>query len=62
MVKDMRISIKEAAAFLNINYSTSKTILQLYRRTGRIDRLERKYMLQIELDRLSQEGNGFKLP
>jgi hypothetical protein len=52
MVKDMRISIKEAAHFLNINYSTSKTILQLYRRTGRIDRLERKYMLQIELDRL----------
>lgn len=47
MVKDLKISIKEAAHFLGINYSTSKTILQLYRRTGRIDRLEKKYFLQM---------------
>lgn len=56
MVKDLKISIKEAAHFLGINYSTSKTILQLYRKTGRIDRLERKYLLQLQLDRQSELG------
>jgi hypothetical protein len=51
MVKDLKISIKDAAQYLGINYSTSKTILQLFRRTGRIDRLERKYLLQMQMNR-----------
>ena len=33
------VSIKAAARQLGINYSTAKTILQLYRRSGRIERL-----------------------
>lgn len=51
MVKDLKVSIKDAAQYLGINYSTSKTILQLFRRTGRIDRLERKYLLQLQVSR-----------
>lgn len=50
MVKDLKISIKEASSALQINYSTAKTILQLFRRSGRIDRLERKYLLSLQLD------------
>jgi len=42
MVKDKNLSIKEAAIKLNINYSTAKTILQLYRRTGRIDKIDKQ--------------------
>jgi transposase len=49
MVKDLKISIKEASQILGINYSTAKTILQLFRKSGRIDRLERKYH-QYDLD------------
>jgi transposase len=51
LVKDLKVSIKDAAQYLGINYSTSKTILQLFRRTGRIDRLERKYLLQMQINR-----------
>lgn len=32
--------IKEAARKLQINYSTAKTILQLYKRTGRIEKID----------------------
>jgi transposase len=32
-------SVKESAEILKINYSTAKTILQFFRRTGRIERL-----------------------
>lgn len=49
MVKDMQISIKDASQALGINYSTAKTILQLFRRSGRIDRLERKYLLSLAM-------------
>ena len=42
LVENDRMSIKEAAEVLGINYSTSKTILQLHRKTGRIDRIEKK--------------------
>ena len=35
----MGVSIKGAAKQLQINYSTAKTILQLYRKSGRIERL-----------------------
>ncbi len=41
LVKDKTYSIKEAAQKLNINYSTAKTILQLFRRTGRIDKIDK---------------------
>lgn len=34
------MAIKDAATRLNINYSTAKTILQLFRKTGRIDKVE----------------------
>ncbi len=40
LVKDQNYSIKEAAIKLNMNYSTAKTILQLFRRTGRIDKID----------------------
>lgn len=39
LVDEMGISIKGAARQLEINYSTAKTILQLYRKCGRIERL-----------------------
>jgi transposase len=32
--------IKEAASALKINYSTAKTILQLFKKTGRIDKID----------------------
>jgi predicted transcriptional regulator len=41
LVKDNNSSIKEAAQQLNINYSTAKTILQLFRRTGRIEKIDK---------------------
>lgn len=50
-VSDQGFSIKDAAIRLNINYSTAKTILQLYRRTGRIDKIENsKLPIDGELD------------
>jgi predicted transcriptional regulator len=39
-VENQGLIIKEAAASLGINYSTAKTILQLYKKTGRIDKIE----------------------
>ncbi|TNV85095.1 hypothetical protein FGO68_gene15180 [Halteria grandinella] len=40
LVEQQGLIIKEAAATLGINYSTAKTILQLYKKTGRIDKIE----------------------
>lgn len=34
------MSIKQASKQLNINYSTAKTILQHYKVTGRINRIQ----------------------
>ena len=62
MVKAMNISIKEASAMLGINYSTAKTILQLYKRTGRIDRLERKYLLSLGEEFDDQDDELESLP
>eukprot|EP00347_Sterkiella_histriomuscorum_P016876 403351507 len=45
MVKDRNFSIKEAAIKLNMNYSTAKTILQLFRRTGRIDKIDKQDLI-----------------
>lgn len=45
LVKDRNYSIKEAAIKLNMNYSTAKTILQLFRRTGRIDKIDKQELL-----------------
>jgi transposase len=39
-VQDSGLLIKEAARTLGINYSTAKTILQLYKKTGRIDKID----------------------
>jgi transposase len=37
LVKERGFRITEAAEVLSINYSSAKTILQKYRRTGKID-------------------------
>ena len=50
LVKKHNYSIKDASQMLNINYSTAKTILQLYKKVGRIDRLERKYLLSFPIN------------
>ena len=42
MVTEEGVQIKIAAERLGLNYSTAKTILQLYRRSGRIEKIERK--------------------
>ena len=39
LVENVRKTIREASDKLGLNYSTAKTILQLYRKTGRIDRI-----------------------
>ncbi len=44
-VKDERMSIKAASDLLLVNYSTAKTILQLYRKTGRIDRIDKPELI-----------------
>ena len=41
--------IKDAAMTLNINYSTAKTILQLYKKTGRIDKIDQPNNSTIEI-------------
>lgn len=55
LVKDKNYSIKEAAQKLNINYSTAKTILQLFRRTGRIDKIDKPDYMIPGLDSPNQE-------
>jgi len=45
MVGKQKISIKEAADELRLKYSTAKTIIQLFKKTGRIERLDRKNCL-----------------
>jgi transposase len=40
LVEENGLLIKEAAKNLKINYSTAKTILQLYKKTGRIEKID----------------------
>jgi transposase len=42
LVVEENYTIKEAAFYLRINYSTAKTIIQHHRKTGRIDKLEKE--------------------
>lgn len=46
----MGVSIKAAAKQLEINYSTAKTILQLYRKSGRIERLPHHKSFRAKVD------------
>ena len=38
MVEGQKLTIYRASKLLNMNYATAKTILQLYKKTGRIDK------------------------
>lgn len=49
LVKDRGFKIKEAAQALQINYSTAKTILQLYKRSGRIDKIDKHLLIAEQL-------------
>ena len=60
LVNDLKVSIKEASDSLQVNYSTAKTILQLFRKTGRIDRLERKYLLSEAAELSDHEESSTK--
>jgi hypothetical protein len=40
-VHEMRLPIKDSAEALGMNYSTAKSILSLYKKTGRINRIDR---------------------
>ena len=60
LVDDENLTIRQAADILNLNYSTAKTIIQLYRRTGRIDRVNTPYTKSYpeESARQGQQNRG----
>ncbi len=47
LVKDQNYSIKDAAQALKLNYSTAKTIIQVFRKTGRIDKVDKNHEISI---------------
>ncbi|CDW91255.1 UNKNOWN [Stylonychia lemnae] len=55
LVKDLNFSIKDAASTLNINYSTAKTIIQVYKKTGRIDKVDKHLEIQHQLHYANQQ-------
>jgi hypothetical protein len=44
------MKIKDASQLLNINYQTSKSIMRLYRQTGKMDRSNRILKTKSELN------------
>lgn len=55
LVKNLNYSIKDAAAALNINYSTAKTIIQVYKRSGRIDKVDKHSEITQSLQLANQQ-------
>ena len=55
LVKDKGYSIKDAAQTLNLNYSTAKTIIQVYRKTGRIDKVDRNQEISQQLHNANKQ-------
>eukprot|EP00347_Sterkiella_histriomuscorum_P014822 403359395 len=54
LVRDQNYSIKDAASTLNINYSTAKTIIQVYKKSGRIDKFDKHSEIQQQLQLANQ--------
>ena len=42
LTQEQGVSIRKACRMLEIKYSTGKTLMQLYRKTGRIDRIKQQ--------------------
>lgn len=61
LVEKQGLIIKEAAQTLNINYSTAKTILQLYKKTGRIEKIETMPAMKTPIHQLGCETSGISL-
>jgi transposase len=40
LINEHKMSIRKASKMLKIKYSTGKTLVQLYRKTGRVDRIK----------------------
>ena len=53
LVEEECLTIKEAAVRLGINYSTAKTILQLFKKTGRIEKIENIRFGQLNINEYS---------
>ena len=41
LTQEKNVSIRQASKTLDIKYSTGKTLIQLYKKTGRIDRIKK---------------------
>ena len=41
LINEHKMSIRKASKTLNIKYSTGKTLVQLYRKTGKVDRVKK---------------------